>query len=114
MHFFGVKSKKANQLNTDELALPQKRKRTVQYESGNAAPEFHLSVEEYYHQAYFEVLDVICSIVEDWFRQPGYQLYSNLEQLLLKAIGKENYSSEFDFVTKFYKSDLNVHELNLH
>ena len=70
-------------------------------------------MEEYYHLEYFEVLDVICSTIEDRFRQPGYQLYSNLEQLLLKAVRKENYSSEFDFVTKCYESDLNVHALEM-
>ena len=59
-------------------------------------PELQSSVEEYYRQAYFEVFDVSCSTIEDKFRQPGYQLYSNLEQLLLKAVRKENYSSEFD------------------
>ena len=111
--FWSKVTKKATQLNIDESALPRKRKRTVRYESGNAAPEFHTSIEGYYRQAYFEVLDVICSTIEDRFRQPGYQLYSNLEQLLLKAVCKENYSSEFDFVTKFYGPDLNVHALEM-
>ena len=111
--FWSKVTKKATQLNIDEPALPRKRKRTVRYESGNAAPEFHTSIEGYYRQAYFEVLDVICSTIEDRFRQPGYQLYSNLEQLLLKAVCKENYSSEFDFVTKFYGPDLNVHALKI-
>ena len=111
--FWSKVTKKATQLNIDEPALPRKRKRTVRYESGNAAPEFHTSIEGYYRPAYFEVLDVICSTIEDRFRQPGYQLYSNLEQLLLKAVCKENYSSEFDFVTKFYGPDLNVHALEM-
>ena len=111
--FWSKVTKKATQLNIDEPALPRKRKRTVRYESGNAAPEFHTSIEGYYRQAYFEVLDVICSTIEDRFRQPVYQLYSNLEQLLLKAVCKENYSSEFDFVTKFYGPDLNVHALEM-
>ena len=111
--FWSKVTKKATQLNIDEPALPRKRKRTVRYESGNAAPEFHTSIEGYYRQAYFEVLDVICSTIEDRFRQPGYHLYSNLEQLLLKAVCKENYSSEFDFVTKFYGPDLNVHALEM-
>ena len=88
--FWSKVTKKANQLHIDEPALPRKRKRTVRYESGNATPEFQSSVEEYYRQAYFEVFDVICSTIEDRFRQPGYQLYSNLEQLLLKAVRKEN------------------------
>ena len=78
--FLSKVTKKANQLNIDEPALPRKRKRTVRYESGNATPEFQSSVEEYYRQAYLEVFDVICSTIEDRFRQPGYQLYSNLEQ----------------------------------
>ena len=111
--FWSKVTKKATQLNIDEPALPRKRKRTVRYESGNAAPEIHTSIEGYYRQAYFEVLDVICSTIEDRFRQPGYRLYSNLEQLLLKAVCKESYSSEFDFVTKFYGPDLNVHALEM-
>ena len=82
-------------------------------ESGNATPEFQSSVEEYYRQAYFEVFDVICSTIEDRLKQPGYHLYSNLAPLQLKAVRKENYSSEFDFVTKFYESDLNVHALEM-
>ena len=69
--FWSKVTKKANQLNIDEPALPRKRKRTVRYESGNATPEFQSSVEEYYRQAYFEVFDVICSTIEDRFRQPG-------------------------------------------
>ena len=38
--FWSKVTKKANQLNIDEPALPRKRKRTVRYESGNATPEF--------------------------------------------------------------------------
>ena len=76
--FWSKVTKKATQLNIDEPALPRKRKRTVRYESGNAAPEFHTSIEGYYRQAYFEVLDVICSTIEDRFRQPGYQLRLNI------------------------------------
>ena len=31
----------------------------------------------------------------------------------MKAVRKENYSSEFDFVNRFYESDLNVHALEM-
>ena len=75
--FWRKVTKKANQLNIDEPTLPRKRKITVWYECGNAAPEFHSSVEEYYRQAYFEVIDDIRSTIEDRFRQLGYHLYSN-------------------------------------
>ena len=35
------------------------------------------------------------------------------EQKKKKAVRKENYSSEFDCVTKLYESDLNVHALKM-
>ena len=59
------------------------------------------------------MLDVICSTIEDRFRQSRFQLYSDLEQLLLKAGIKENYSAEFDFVTTQYDSHLNANALQL-
>ena len=49
--FWSKITRKTNQLNIDEPALPRKRKRTVRYESGNATPEFQSSAEEYYRQA---------------------------------------------------------------
>ena len=35
----------------------------------------------------------------------------NLENLLLKAINKESYKKEFDFVSNLYKLDLDVYQL---
>ena len=43
--------------------------------------------------------------------QPGYAIYQNLEGLLLKAANKEDYSSEFTEVTRFYGSDIDNSEL---
>lgn len=46
-----------------------------------------------------------------WFQQPGYKLYSNLEQLVLKAAEGADFAAEFDFVCKFYKEDLDPENL---
>ena len=44
--------------------------------------------------------------IKDRFEQPGYEIYRNLEQLLLKACRREEITSEFDAVCSFYKDDL--------
>ena len=53
------------------------------------------------------MLDLIISYVKDRFHQRGYGVYKQLEDLLFKAIGGEQYQSEFDFVIKFYGVDFN-------
>lgn len=44
----------------------------------------------------------------DRFDQPGYKVYSNLEQLLLNAAEGKDIIAEFDFLCKFYKTDLDA------
>ena len=38
--------------------------------------------------------------------KPGYQMYSNLEQLLIKVAMTENYELHFKAAYKFYKDDI--------
>ena len=38
-----------------------------------------------YHVAYIEAIDLAISTIQDRFDQPGYAMYRNLENLLLKA-----------------------------
>ena len=45
-------------------------------------------------ESYFEALDTILNLIKDRFNQPGCQIFSNIEQLLLNSINKEIYISE--------------------
>ena len=45
-------------------------------------------------------------ILKNRFDQPGYQLYSNLEQLLIKACQGKTFEEQLQFKTSFYKDDL--------
>jgi hypothetical protein len=86
--------------------LPRQRKRPSRYERGEADSEFHDNPKAYFRQHYYEAIDLIVNCIQDRFHQPGYKVYSNLEQLLLKASeGKDN-AVELDFVCGFYKDDL--------
>ena len=49
--------------------------------------------------------------IEDQFDQPGYLLYQNLEQLLIKAANKVDYSTELQHVISFYGDDFKESEL---
>jgi len=40
------------------------------------------------------------------FDQPGYNTYSNLEQLLIKTVMKEDYELHLKAVCNFYKNDI--------
>ena len=52
--------------------------------------------QDYYRRIYYEALDLIIESITDRFDQPGYGLYSNLEQLLLKAVRHEDYEEELN------------------
>lgn len=71
--------------------------------------DFHTSVQAYYRQNYLEAIDLVVHCIKNRFEQPGYAVYRNLEQLLLKASEMADTNSEFDFVCslicsqKFFK-----------
>ena len=47
--------------------------------------DFPNSVEDFYRKLYFEELDLVTCGIKDCFDQPGYKVYSQLEELLIKA-----------------------------
>lgn len=86
--------------------LPRHRKRPRRYEEGLAASEFHNDPKAFFRQHYFEAIDLVVNCIKDRFHQPGYEVYSKLEQLLVKACQSEDITEEVDFICEFYKDDL--------
>ncbi|XP_065893694.1 zinc finger MYM-type protein 1-like, partial [Dysidea avara] len=97
-------------LHVGAPSLPRRRKRPVRYEPGNAAAEFATDPEDHYKRIYYEALDLIIVSITDCFDQPRYALYSNLEQLLLKAVKHEDYE-ELKSVSGLYQADLHTEDL---
>ena len=97
----------AEKLNLEPPSLPRQRKRPKRYESGLAAAEFHDASRTYYKVAYFEALDLVIASIRERFDQPGFKMYRNLQELLLKAAKKDIYDEEYGFVVNFYGDDLN-------
>ena len=65
--------------------LPRKCRAPQCYEVGSSAGSFHESPEVHYQQIYFGALDHAIEAIHDRFDQPGYRIYQNLEQLIVKA-----------------------------
>ena len=79
-----------------EPQLPRKRRRPTRYEDGEADSN---DPKPYFRQHYFETIDLVVNCIKTRFEQPGYKLYSNLEQLLIKESQGEDSTTEFDFVS---------------
>jgi len=111
--FWKLISHKASDLDIDQPVIPRQRKRPRRYEDGASEGDVVESVEDFYRRTYYEVLDLLICGIKERFNQPGYKLYANLQNLLMKATKKENYSEELQFVTDFYRDDLDQDQLNM-
>ena len=66
------------------------------YEESIQEEHFPGSVKDFYWPIYFENLDFTINKIEKHFDQPGYEAYSKLEILLVKAAKSEGYEEEFE------------------
>ena len=101
--FFWQKvTKLTAELDVDEPALPRQRKRPRKYEDGTGEAHFSENVKDFFRRIYFEALDLVISGINSRFDQPGYKIYSKLENLLTN---NEEYEDEYQLIIDFYKDD---------
>ena len=99
-------TREADQQQVNEPSLPRRRKTPRRFESGNTdGYSFASTPVDHYRWVYYEAIDLITTCINNRFDQPGYKIYRNIEDLLLKAANTENYDEELKFVTQFYSSD---------
>ena len=92
-------------LDLPEPQLPRRRKMPKRYEIGSAETEYSSSPYAYYRAINYEALDLIINCIKNRFDQPGYRVYRQLQDLLMKAASQQDYLLEYDFVSKFYGAD---------
>ena len=90
----------------NEPVLPRKRKVPAWFEVGSSSGHFPDTPKEHYRQQYFECLDLVVNCIRSRFNQPGYRTLRHLEDLIINAIKKEEYSEHFSFISDFYKDDI--------
>ena len=111
--FWQKVTKRAATLNVDSPSLPRRKKVPRRLEVGSTDGDFPTTPKDYYRPIYFQALDLITTCINDRFNQTGYQMYRNVQDLLLKAARGEDYQTQFEFVTHLYGSDFNPHFLNI-
>ena len=109
--FFGLVERVRESTGTDKPILPRKRKAPSRFEIGHGEAYHAQNIEDHYRSIYFEALDYAVSSIKDRFDQPGFQVYKNLEELLVKAANKQDYSTELKEVLTLYGDDFDESEL---
>ena len=103
----------ASTLEVCDPILPRKRKVPKRLEIGSAPPEYCSEPKDLYRRIYFEGLDLLVQAIGDRFDQPGYRTYLCLQELMLKAVKKEEFSNELTTVCHLYGSDLHAANLKM-
>ena len=100
------------EFDIDEPTVPRKRRIPGRFKVGTGEGHFHTTAADYYRQIYFEVLDHAVAAVKDRFDQPGYRIYQNLQELIIKACQGKDFISELDLVTETYGDDISCQQLH--
>ena len=58
-------------------------------------------------------MDLAIAGISDRFNQPGYSIYSNLENLLVSAANNQRYDDQFTDVVAFYGDDFDSSQLSV-
>ena len=75
-------------LGVSEPSLPRKQKAPKRFEVGTSEGFFLHTPEALFRVEYMEALDLVINFIRERFNQPGYRIYCNLENLLLKQPAK--------------------------
>ena len=95
-------------LHVNPPTLPRKRRAPHRFEIEGSHPT---TIIDHYRRIYYEALDLVVQGITDRFQQPGYQIYRNLEDLLLKVCRAQDYEAELDAVCNFYSKDVKKFDL---
>ena len=98
---------KGKELQVSDPSLPRQRRIPRRLDEGSSEHEYPATPKDYFRRIYFEALDLIINCITDRFDQPGFRVYRNIEQLILKAAKNEDYGEEFDCIVGFYDVDFN-------
>ena len=79
--FFDLVEYSRNLFNVERPSLPRRKKVPMRIEDENCGDSLIETVEEY-----FGAVELAVTSIKDRFDQPGYAVYRNLEELLLKGI----------------------------
>ena len=112
MAFFGLVECLRTSAEVEQPSLPRKRRVPRRIDDGATRGHFSETVEEHYRLQYFEAIDLAVASIKDRFDQPGYAIYRNLEELLIKGAAGSDFSEHLREVSAVYH-ELDASQLKL-
>ena len=73
----------------------------MRYEDGTGEAYYPITPNDHYRQIYFQCLDGAIIIVDNCFNQEDFIMYFKLEELIIKAATKTDYTQQLQEVVKF-------------
>ena len=95
-----------SKFDIDATTLSRKRHAPRQLHIGLTDGSFHSKPEHNYRQIYYEALDLVIEAINSRFNQPGYNIYHNVEDLVLIACRECLYGTVLKNVCDLYKGDI--------
>ena len=81
----------AGRLTVNGPSLPRQMKTPRRFESASTdGYSFPNTPVDHYGWVYYEAIDLITTCINNRFDQPGYKIYCNIQDLLLKAASTDN------------------------
>ena len=111
--FWEKVKKKSEELEIGQPVLPRKRKMPARYRDEQNGPDFPQTPKEHYHKIYQKAIENSENCLEERFNQKGFEMYVQLQNLLLFAADKQDYEQELKQVLDFYKDDFDEDGLRL-
>ena len=65
-----------------------------------------------YRAIYYNAIDHITTGIRSRFDQPGYQMYANIENVLIKCCTGNSFDEEFKKITEYYNTDFKRADLH--
>ena len=93
--------------------MPRQRRPPKRLHSGSLSHKYQ-SCLEMYRAIYYEAIDLITTGIRYRFDQPSYQMYANIENLLVRCCTGDSFDEEFRKLTEFYNTDLKPADLHCH
>ena len=111
--FWEKVKKKSEELEIGQPVLPRKRKMPARYWDEQNDPDFPQTPKEHYHKIYQKAIENSENCLEERFNQKGFEMYVQIQNLLLFAADKQDYEQELKQVLDFYKDDFDEDGLRL-
>ena len=93
--------------------LPRKRNAPRRFQIGATSPEHPASAKDQHRMEYFLALDYLINSITQRFQQKGYEMYRNLQDVIVKACNGENFVKELPIICDFHGSDLSKPDLEV-